>query len=109
MVIALGLIAVCIPLFFNLVPLSLKALRDSERLRICASIAQGYLEECYYASLQPGVDVSTSVTVEGEAYQVVREIYALDASRLDVVVQVWWARQPDRPYRLASRVASQSN
>ncbi len=107
-VVALGLVSVCIPLFFNLVPLSLKALRDSERLRICSSIAQGYLEECYFGSLVPGVDVATSLTVNGEAYQVRREIYALDASRLDVVVVVWWANQPERPFRLAGRVASGS-
>ncbi len=104
-VIGFGLVAICLPLFFNLVPLSLKALRDSERLRMCSSIAQRYWEEAYLLPLQPGVDVSTTLEIQGESYVVVREIYSLDSSRLDVVVQVWAARQPDKRYRLAGRLA----
>lgn len=57
----------------------------------------------------PVLGEATSVSVHGESYQVRREIYAVDASRLDVVVQVWWANQPDRPFRLAGRVASDSH
>lgn len=103
-VIGFGLVAICLPLFFNLVPLSLKALRDSERLRMCSSIAQRYLEEAYVLPLQPGVDVSTTLEIQGENYVVAREIYNVDGSRQDVVVQVWAARQPDKPYRLAGRL-----
>jgi len=107
-VIGFGLIAICLPLFFNLVPLSLKALRDSERLRMCSSIAQRYLEEAYFLPLTAGLDVSTSLEVQGEKYAVVREIYHVDAARRDVVVQVWAERQPDKPYRLAGRLAKRT-
>ena len=103
-VIGFGLVCICLPLFFNLVPLSLRALRDSERLRMCSSIAQRYLEEAYVLPLEPGVDLSTSLEVQGEVCVVAREIYSVDRSRLDVVVQVWAARQPDKPYRLAGRL-----
>ena len=100
----MALVAICLPLFFNLVPLSLKALRDSERLRMCSSIAQRYLEEAYGLPHQAGVDVSTALEIQGESYVVAREIYNVDGSRQDVVVQVWAARQPDKPYRLAARL-----
>ena len=105
-VIATGLIAICLPLFFNLVPISLKALRESERLRMCASLAERHLQECYYRELQPGLSLDVSERVDGEDFHIVREVYAVDSLRLDVVVEV--RASQGRPFQLRTRVPRKS-
>lgn len=102
-VVATGLLAVTVPLLFNLVPLALMNLQNSERLRVCSNLGQACLDEAYLVSLRPGLDVDRQEQIDGETYRVVREVYQVDPTRLDVVVQVIPPR--GAAFRLATRVA----
>lgn len=106
-VLAAGLLAICIPLFFNLVPLSLKTLGESERLRICAALAEKTLQESSLQPLRPGLGLNLTRQVEGETFLILREVYAVDAQRLDVIIEV---RPPrGRPFQLRSRLPRDSS
>ena len=101
-VVALGLVAVILPLLLSLFPTSLASLRQSERLQVATTLAAYRLDEACLLLPNPGVDLDETVTVGKQRYRVVREYYALDPMRLEAVVTV--TLDDNRPDRLATRL-----
>lgn len=103
-VVALGLMAVVIPLLLNLLPSSMMSLRRAERLQVATTLAAYRMDEVNLLNPAPGVDLNEIVTLSSRRYQVVREFYIVDGDRLDVVVTVNLLDSNLPPIRLATRV-----
>ena len=103
-VIALGLLAIIIPLIFNLLPSSMLSLRRAERLQVATTLASYRMDEVALIEPQPGRDLDEVVTLPPHRYHLAREFYALDIYRLDVVVSCELVDSGLPPVRLATRL-----
>lgn len=103
-VVALGLLAVIIPLIFNLLPSSMMALRRAERLQVATTLASYRMDELGRFNPVAGVDVDEVVVLPPQKYRLVREFYNVDAYRMDVVVSCHLVDTDLPPVRLATRL-----
>jgi len=103
-VVALGLLAIVIPLLFNLLPSSILSLRRAERLQVATTLAAYRMDELSLMIPQAGVDVNEVISVPPHRYRVVREFYANDIYRMDVVVLCELLDSQLPPIRLATRL-----
>jgi type II secretory pathway pseudopilin PulG len=104
-VIALGLLAIIIPLIFNLLPSSMLSLRRAERLQVATTLASYRMDELsLLEEPQPGRDLDEEISLPPHRYRVVREFYALDTYRMDVVVSCELVESGLPPVRLATRL-----
>jgi type II secretory pathway pseudopilin PulG len=88
MVVACSLMALVLPLLFNLFPTSLRAMRRSETLQQAVTLATYRMDEAAVTSHVVGVDLNQNVTLGSSVYQVTREYYNVDAYRMDMQVTV---------------------
>jgi prepilin-type N-terminal cleavage/methylation domain-containing protein len=102
-VVAVSLIALVIPLLLGLFPSALKSLRRAEFLQAAATLATYRMDEANLLERAPGQDLNVVVDLAPHRYRIVREFYALDAYRLDCVVQVSEEGSGLAPVRLESR------
>ena len=103
-IIALGLLAIIIPLILNLLPSSMLSLRRAERLQVATTLASYRIDEVAYLRPEAGRDLDVVVDLPPNHYRVVREFYALDIYRLDVVVSCELVDSGLPPVRLATRL-----
>ncbi len=104
-VVAAGILAVILPLVLSLFPTTLSGLRSSERMQAATTLAAYRLDEASLSRHTPGVDLHETVQLGPHRYRVVREYYALDALRLEAVVQVTCEESSLPPISLATRLA----
>ena len=103
-IVALGLVAVILPMLLSLFPTCLANLRHSEKVQIATTLAAYRLDEACLLLPEVGVDSDETVTVGKERYRVVREYYSLDSVRWEAVVTVTSA-SAGAPVRLATRLS----
>jgi type II secretory pathway pseudopilin PulG len=88
-VVACSILAVVLPLLFNLFPASLRAMKRSGQLQQAVTLAEYRVDE---AALLPhpggATDLNQSVTLDGRQYQVTRTYTAIDIYRTDMTVTV---------------------
>ncbi|MBT9584834.1 hypothetical protein IV102_15930 [bacterium] len=103
-IVALALLAMILPLILNLLPTSMLSLRRAERLQIATTLASYRMDEANLVDPRPGVDVDEIVPLSSRRYHVVRQFYAIDSERIDVVVSVTLLDTDLPPVSLASRL-----
>ncbi len=79
-------------------------LRRAERLQIATTLASYRMDEANLVDPRPGVDVDEIVPLSSRRYHVVRQFYAIDSERIDVVVSVTLLDTDLPPVSLASRL-----
>lgn len=86
-ILACSVLGVLLPLFLNLLIPAKRSLERAELLQVATSMAIYRIDEVRYYDAEPGVDLREAWQVNHREYQLVREIYRVDESRLDVVVR----------------------
>jgi hypothetical protein len=85
-VVALGLVAVIMPLILNLLPSSMMSLRRSERLAVATTLAAYRLDEAQLLPYKVGQDLDEVINLNPQRYRLQRVFTPVDDYRVDVSV-----------------------
>ncbi|MBI3924867.1 MAG: hypothetical protein HY319_04950 [Armatimonadetes bacterium] len=108
-VVALGLLALVLPMLVNLIPSSAVALRRAQDIDAATAYAHKVLEEARRDStLAPGATLEAEVTINRTNFRMIREVYEVSPASLGLVdVVVLMQGTPSfPPIRLSTRMGA---
>ena len=103
-VVALGLLAMLLPLLLNLLPSAMLSARRAERLQVGTTLITYRMDEVPLLDYKPGLDLDEVVQIDSHRYRLCREFYAVDTYRMDVAVSCVLLDSDLEPIRLGLRV-----